>query len=82
MFLMWHDRGLNFIYSSALATWTYVTLRGATHLIRVTIEHLDLWTIVVAFLFGVLFYYDLRSKDEDVDEKFRGQIDVVNRVKG
>jgi hypothetical protein len=73
-FLMWHDRGLSFIYSSALATWVYVTVRGVTSLVRLPIERLDIWTVVVTILVGLAFFCTLTAQDEDVDAKFRNLI--------
>jgi hypothetical protein len=71
---MWHDRGLSLIYSSALATWVYVTVRGVTSLARLPIERLDIWTVVVTILVGFAFFWAFPAQDEDVDAKFQNLI--------
>ena len=61
--LIWHDRGLAFIYSTALAAWTYLFTHALIQFGQLMLVEIAVPVLVFAAVFGQLFSLD-KATDE------------------
>lgn len=75
--LMWHDRGLAIVYSTALASWIFLGVHGiltsslSAYLVAVLLRHPLGLSLAVALVLGIFIFFELMSKDVDVDRAHR-----------